>query len=239
MQVLVVGSVLTARSQEPQLSPDLIDEPRPISRKLLGLLCTAVALPIVLASLLLVFPHAHFIDLTGPMGNEFDPNLQVRVGKEARKQLLFHSFHRPEPGSDRDMLPDATFGNFWAYEDGSWNRSIYYCVFECLSREQCLKAFELISGHGRDQLKQWQPPHYAVTIEGPDFYSSKGTTTKRLKSHPWKLSQIRNGLYYERAQDDQRFLEYYAIDLASNRIYFHQQIGGFPTTEYIPPATSR
>ncbi len=140
------------------------------------------------------------------------------VGEEARSRIAKHG------GVDLGVLASAT--NLYFREGGTFNGTIIYWAFDCKNREQCFWAV----GVPGESLKPWVPSRYAVVMEGPGFYA------KELQTDLWDVRGIKNGLVSEIVIRGHERMEYRAIDLDRNRVYFHFESGGFPDTVYRPPA---
>jgi hypothetical protein len=191
--------------------------------------------------------------------SDLDLRSNVYHGDEARNRILNWAHvgrgenHTPEP------LPDSAT-DFYIYDGGSFNGIIRYSSFTCGSREDCLKAFERLSGFDRDRLKPYKPSMYAVVMEGPGFYS------RSLQTDRWDVRGIRNGVWFEEVSDRGPTIEtsgkdaeaalknaadgstgqdgrvdgphdrmtYYAIDFDRCRIYYHYESGGFLPVRYVP-----
>ncbi len=164
-----------------------------------------------------------------------DPNGLVSTGEAAKRQILVWARRNTRPGeADRDLPASAT--DFWVYEGGSFNGSIEYSVFQCGNREDCLKAVEILGGARVGDPKPWESSRYAVVMEGPEYYWKdywkERPASKRFRSNPWEVRAIKNGLVYEAVFGDHERMEYFAIDLDRNRVYFHHESGGFPPYEF-------
>jgi hypothetical protein len=72
-------------------------------------------------------------------------------------------------------------------------------------------------------------------MEGPGFYSRKLSPSNQLRSSPWGVPAIKNGLVFEQTRDN-TYMAYFAIDLDRNRVYLYEAVGGFPSAEYEPAA---
>jgi hypothetical protein len=97
-----------------------------------------------------------------------------------------------------------------------------------------LKAVEYLSGLRRGELDPWRPSRNAVVMEGPGFYF-KGPARGNLPGgDQWDVRSIKHGLVYEFVYGEHRRMDYYAIDLDRNRVYYHYESGGFPPKEYRP-----
>ena len=167
------------------------------------------------------------------LDDTYDPNQVVHTGEDAKELILKRARSATRFREDGGGLP-ASAKNFWLFDGGSFNGSITYWVFDCDSREDCLKAVEYLGGLRPDDLKPWKPSRYAVVMGGLDFYSRHGIPWKKLRINPWDVRGIRNGLVYERVEGDDRSMVYYAIDSDRNRVYYHHESGGFPPDEYRP-----
>ena len=165
--------------------------------------------------------------------DSYDPNQYVHTGDYAKGQILKRAHGATRLREDGGGLP-ASAKNFWLFDGGSFNGSIIYWVFDCDNREDCLKAVEFLASLRPDDLKPWEPSRYAVVMGGLDFYSTHGIPWKMLRSNPWNVRGIRNGLVYERVKGDHRSMVYYAIDSDRDRVYYHYESGGFPPDEYHP-----
>ncbi|WP_406694884.1 hypothetical protein V5E97_27960 [Singulisphaera sp. Ch08] len=233
MAVVVYGAfrglrsvAITVDSAEPGFSTLAVANRRkPIVALVLGL-------PLVFGGLLMVSAFRGDYSLLKEF-DEFDPNVNIHTGDDAKRLILqwAHSAVRLDP--NQGGIP-ASATDFWLYDGGSFNGSITYWVFQCGSREDCLKAVEYLGGLRPDDLKPWEPSRYAVVMEGLDFYSKAATLNPRILGTPWDVRGIKNGLVYEQVQGDHRSMVYYAIDHDRNRVYYHYESGGFPRDEYRP-----
>jgi hypothetical protein len=187
--------------------PYLILYPALVLPPLLGLL-----LFILVVSLALL-PKTHVGD--------FDLNEYVHTCEDARARIL--------PGG----IPTSAH-NFWLYEFANWNGRVTYWVFDCGSREDCIKALQCTGTIRRGDLKPWKPSHYAVAMEGPAFYSTHILYSKPLSKSPWDVRRIENGLVYEQVLGENDTMTYFAIDLDRNRVFCHEERGGFPPDRYRP-----
>jgi hypothetical protein len=169
----------------------------------------------------------------------FDPNDQVHTGEQAKAEIVnwAHSAVRLDARAG-GLPPSAT--NFWLYDGGTFSGMITYWVFDCGSREDCLKAVEYLGDLRAGDLIPWEASRYAVVMEGLDYYTNRSSWKKKLRSNPWNVRGIKNGLVYERTSGKQggqggnERMVYYAIDFDKNRVYYHYESGGFPMDEHRP-----
>jgi hypothetical protein len=154
-----------------------------------------------------------------------DPNRGVTTGEPARFNIW--------RGKGSEVLP-ASASNFWYYDGGTFNGSIVYWVFECGSKEDCLKAVERLGGPKAPEFKPWEPSRYAVVMEGVDFYTRSCRWSKALRDNRWNVRDIQDGVVHEEVIGDHRSMVYYAIDFRHNRVYYHYESGGFPADKYRP-----
>lgn len=195
----------------------------------------AAALVLPLGFLAFLLSIAVYLVMAPGLDATFDPNQSVHTGDEAKSRILKWAHSAVRLGEDGGSLPASARG-FWLYDGGTFNGSITYWVFECDSREDCLKAVEYLGGLRRDEFKPWAPSRYAVVMEGLDFYSKEAISRAvPLRSSPWDVRAIEDGVAYEQVHED-RWLNYYAIDFDTNRVYYHHESGGFPTDLYRPRA---
>jgi hypothetical protein len=192
----------------------------------------AVALPAVFGLVLLFLVERGFI--RSALDNHgFEPNDSVRTGKDAKLRILDLAQRAARPGVGNPQMP-ASANNFWLYDGGNFNGSITYWTFDCANREECLKAVESLGSLRPKDLKSWKPSGYAVVMKGPAFYSRDDAPNKKLRSNPWDVRGIKNGLVYEGVRGDHDSMTYFAIDLDRNRVYHHYESGGFSPEEYEP-----
>jgi hypothetical protein len=192
----------------------------------------AVGLPLLLGIILVLLVHWR-IYRPGADLPDFDPNENVTTGREAKATILQWAGSLMVAANDGSRLP-ATADDFWLYDGGNFGGTITYCTFRCSDRADCLKAVEYLGGVREQDLKPWIPSRYAVVMEGPAFYSRTRAPTEKLRSNPWDVRGIKNGLVYEHVRGDQDSMVYCAIDLDRNRVYYVHESGGFPDDEYGP-----
>ena len=207
------------------MSPPRVQLPR---------LRTLVAASLVLPALFLLVLLSLGIFILSKLNlNEVhDPNKEVLTGDAAKSFFIKTVSGGVGPIQNGVSFP-ASAKDFWIYDGGNFNGSIRYGMFDCGSREDCLQAVEFLHGLGPDELKPWTPSRYAVVMEGLGFYSMKWPIKPR-NGHVWDVRRIKDGVVYERADDEQRRMVYYAIDFDRNRVFYHYESGGFPTDEYRP-----
>ena len=101
----------------------------------------------------------------------------------------------------------------------------YYVAFDCDTVEDCRAAVAAF----------WDPPEpgemrevdgrvdtaFAVNWHGPRFYHES------LPAPWWGVREIADGEFYERNRGTD-FMDFWAIDRARRRVYFHHESGGFP-----------
>jgi hypothetical protein len=162
-----------------------------------------------------------------------DPNKEVLTGDAARAYFTRIVSGGIGPIQNGVGFP-ASAEDFWIYDGGTFNGSIRYGLFDCDGREDCFQAVEFLAGLRPDQFMPWAPSRYAVVMEGLDFYARGATNRIPLKSNPWDVRGIEDGVVFESADDEHRRMDYYAIDFARNRVYYHYESGGFPPDEYRP-----
>jgi hypothetical protein len=132
----------------------------------------------------------------------------------------------------------ASIDDEYILDAGNWNGSAVYWSLHCGSREDCLKAFEVLSGRDRKELEPWSPSRFAVVMLGPRFYRRGAplphdSESKKYTESPWSVGGIVNGVVHESVDvgSNPRFpsrMNYYAIDFDANRVYHHYESGGFP-----------
>jgi hypothetical protein len=164
---------------------------------------------------------------------DFDRNEYVRTGADAKDGILKRTNGEVRRDGETTTLP-ASANGFWFYDGGTFNGAILSWLFDCGRREDCPKAVGYLDGLRPNGMKPWVPLRYAVVMESPGFYSKNVPASKRLRSNPWDVRAIKNGLVYERADRDHRQMVYYTIDLDRNRVFYHCESGGFPANEYRP-----
>ena len=70
-------------------------------------------------------------------------------------------------------------------------------------------------------------------MEGPVFFARNLEPSKKLRTYPWEVFAIKNGLVYENLVCDTD-MHYCAIDLDRNRVYYVSEMGGFCDDAYPP-----
>ena len=121
---------------------------------------------------------------------------------------------------DRDNLP-TSITDSWVFDGGSFGGMIYYVSFECDSVDDCWKALTAFGAPEKSKFEKGRDTHYAANKYGPNFYWPE------FKNPKWNVATISDGMFYETARDD-RDMDFWAIDLERNRVYFHHESGGFP-----------
>ena len=140
-------------------------------------------------------------------GLDYDPNVDVLTGAEARQRI-------------GKSLPDSAT-DFYVFDGGTFNGSIYYVSFICDTVEDCWDAVAALDAPDRDKFQPQIQSEYAVNIQGPSFY------WKSQETEHWQISTDANGVSYEVAQDDSR-MQFWAIDFTTKRVFSHHESGGFP-----------
>jgi hypothetical protein len=203
---------------------------RPRLPKLRPIFYPAIALPVVFGLLVILLTQRGLIRITPPIA-EFDLNDCVHTGEDAKRRILASAEREARPGADRPGLPESA-SNFWLYEVGWLSKTRTYWMFDCGSREECLRAVESLGGLRQKELSPWQPSRYAVIMDGPAFYSRNVEPTRKLRANPWDVRGIKNGLAHELVTD--RDLYYYAIDLDRCRVFYLCEFRCFHRDEYEP-----
>jgi hypothetical protein len=196
----------------------------------------AISAPFLAGSfVLVVFAAMSAVPLAFNQGAilDLDPNRDVSTGEAARLDIIQRAVGFAWRGKESEVLP-ASANNFWYYRNGTFNGSIVYWVFECGSKQDCLKAVERLDGPKPAAFKPWEPSRYAVVMEGVDFYARSCRWDKTLRDNPWNVRDIQDGVVYEEVIGDHRSMVYYAVDFKRNRVYHHFESGGFPADEYQP-----
>ncbi len=157
--------------------------------------------------------------LTGCGLSEYDPADDEFRGTAARDRIF--QITRADPSA----LPSSAT-DFYLFDGGTFNGCIRYWTFTCANRDDCIAALKALTGVSKSELSAWSPATYAVSMQGPQYYFPQ------LVDVPWNVPQITDGLVLEIVQDDRR-LEFHAIDLERNRVYFHRESGGFPTERFL------
>jgi hypothetical protein len=206
------------------------DLARPRLPKLRPIFYPAIAIPIVFGLLVLLLTHWGLIR-SAPLFDESDLNDCVHTGEDAKRRILATAERDARPGADKPGMPESA-SNFWLYEDGWLSKRSTFWMFDCGSREDCLKAVEILGGLGPKELSPWQPSRYAVIMEGPAFYSRNVEPSLKLRTNPWDVRGIRNGLVHELVTD--RDLYYYAIDFDRCRVFYLCEFRCFHRDEYEP-----
>jgi hypothetical protein len=143
----------------------------------------------------------------------YDPHLDIHRGEDARDDL-----HH----CDREKLPKSAT-DFWVFNGGNFNGSIYYASFRCATLDDCWAAVKAFRGPDKDKFQPGLDTKFAVNKWGPKFYHPQLQTDKL----DWNIAEITNGTFYEEA-DGNRFMDFWAIDFDNLRVYFHHESGGFP-----------
>jgi hypothetical protein len=204
---------------------------RPRLPKLRPIFYPAIALPVVFGLLILLLTQRGLIRTTPPIA-ESDLNDCVHTGEDAKRRILALAERDARLRADRPGMPGSA-SNFWLYEDGWLSKTRTYWMFDCGSREECLKAVESLGGLRQEELSPWQPSRYAAIMEGPAFYSKNvEEPSRKLRANPWDVRGIRNGLVHELVTD--RDLYYYAIDLDRCRVFYLCEFRCFHRDEYEP-----
>jgi hypothetical protein len=238
--VVVVFASLRVRRSAKSIEGDLQIEPatRRSSRST-SLLCLALGAPLFLGVALIALRMRDAYSLTPALDalENADLNENVHTGEDAKGRILQRARGASSGIENQDGLP-ASAKDFWVYGDGGFGGSTHYSMFTCGSRDDCLKAVEYLGGIEPAELKSWRPSRFAVVMEGPGYYSRAASTEKKLRTNPWDVRGIKNGLLYEFIQGDHELMIYYAIDLDRNLVYWHEESGGFRADEYDPAALS-
>lgn len=140
-------------------------------------------------------------------GLEYTPSQDVLTGQAARASI-------------GEALP-ASASDFYVFDGGSFGGSIYYASFACASDDDCWAAVAALRGPDSKDFRPVIHSEYAVNIHGPSFYWPE------LETEHWKISTDANGASYESAQQDRR-MDFWAIDFDRKRVFFHHESGGFP-----------
>lgn len=151
---------------------------------------------------------------------EFDPTTDRFTGAEAKARV--------ERWADEGGKLPGSATNFYIFDGGSFNGSIIYASFDCGNREDCWVALKLLGSPDSTEFKPWAASRYSVVMQGPGFYH------QILKDDPWDVRGIEEGVVYEQTDADHRRMIYYAIDFAKDRVYIHEESGGFPPDIYEP-----
>jgi hypothetical protein len=232
MLLVVYAALRLPRWNEASSESPRVDTARRMSATPRLIFYPAIGLPLVLGTVLVLLAHW---GVYGPSDDfpGFEPNKHVHVGEDAKAEILRWAGTGLGVGTHGARLP-ASASDLWLYHDGGFGGSISYCTFRCGDRADCEAAVEyLVGAHAKD-LQRWKPSRYAVVMEGPEFYSRTLRPKEKLRSNPWNLREIRNGLVYEYMRGDHDSLIYCAVDLDTDRVYFVDLSGGFPGAEYRP-----
>ena len=200
------------------------------------LLCLAFGAPVVLAIPLIVLSVRGAYSLM--------PALTIQTRTRTSTPGTMRRKNSPAPRPTAGVVEiarglPASAKDFWVYEGGSFGGCVDYWTFTCGSREDCLKAVEYLGNIRLSDLKDWKPSQYAVVMEGSGYYSRTLKTLKKLRSNPWDVRGIKNGLIYESVWGGHENMDYFAIDFDINRVFYHHESGGFPADEYDSAATTR
>jgi len=144
---------------------------------------------------------------------DYDPYQQVHRGEDARDYLSF---------CDREKIPKSAT-DFWVFDGGNFNGTIYYVSFRCATLDDCWAAVDAFRAPERSNFKNGINTKYAVNKFGPKFY----WPTFKTDTWDWNIAGISNGEFYEEAEGT-RWMDFWAIDVDNLRVYFHHESGGFP-----------
>lgn len=125
----------------------------------------------------------------------------------------------------KGALPESSTA-FYFFEGGSFNGIILYWSFECATLDDCWSAIVSLGGPDQSEFNDWKTSQFAIVMNGPGFYSHE------LETPLWDVRTISNGASYERVEDENRRMVYFAIDFDTLRVYHHYESGGFPTEKY-------
>ena len=144
------------------------------------------------------------------------PQESEYVGESARDHLK---------RCDQEKLPKG-LSDLWVYDGGNWSGSIYYASFRCESLDDCWQAVRAFHSPEKSKFVERIDTRFAVNQHGPSFYFAG------YDPPAWDISEAKDGFSYEHSQGDRR-MEFWAIDRARLRVYFHHESGGFPS---VPPS---
>ena len=141
-------------------------------------------------------------------GLSYDPQEDIFTGMAARDRI------------DAKLSESAC--DFWVFDGGTFNGSIFYSSFRCQSIDDCWKALNALGAPEQTSFIPNVKTKFAVNLHGPKFYWPK------LETPCWNLAVVTNGMSCERNHED-RQLEFWAVDLDKKRVFYHRESGGFST----------
>jgi hypothetical protein len=148
----------------------------------------------------------------------YDAQQDTFSGEKARDRIA----RRTAKGRS---LPDSA-RNFYIFDGGTFSGSITYLSFDCGTIEDCWAAVRSLDGPEKSEFVAWHPSKYAVVMNGPGFY------WREIATDHWDVRTIRNGFVHEYVRGGNEWMEFWAIDSDTRRVYYHHESGGFPTKRY-------
>ncbi len=139
------------------------------------------------------------------------PQEREYVGESARQHLSL---------CNQSQLPKV-MSDLWVYDGGNWNGTIYYVSFRCETLDDCWQAVRAFRSPEKTEFVERIETRFAVNKHGPSFYF------KGYDPPAWDVSEAKDGFSHEHSQGG-KYMDFWAIDHARLRVYFHHESGGFP-----------